>query len=88
MTNHVRRTTHILDVISSVSRSSKCTKNAGGWGGEETRPCREAVIYLDEDCGSEHIMERHGLDAVTAGDPDRVEQTAALRCKCLVGHRT
>ena len=26
MTNHVRRTMHILDVISSVSRSSKCSK--------------------------------------------------------------
>jgi len=25
-TNHVHRTVHILDVISSVSRSSKCTK--------------------------------------------------------------
>jgi len=31
-TNHVRRTMHILDVIGSVSRSSKCTKVVGGWG--------------------------------------------------------
>ena len=30
-TNHVRRTMHILDVISSVSRSSKCIKIVGGW---------------------------------------------------------
>jgi len=30
--HHVRRTMHILDVISSVSRSSKCTKIVGGWG--------------------------------------------------------
>jgi len=30
-TNLVRKTMHILDVISSVSRSSKCTK-IGGWG--------------------------------------------------------
>ena len=28
----MRRTMHILDVISSVSRSSKCTKIVGGWG--------------------------------------------------------
>jgi len=28
----VRRTMHILDVVSSVSRSSKCTKIVGGWG--------------------------------------------------------
>jgi len=27
----VRRKMHILDVISSVSRSSKCTKIAAGW---------------------------------------------------------
>jgi len=31
-TNHVRRTMHILDVISGVSRSSKCAKIVGGWG--------------------------------------------------------
>jgi len=30
-TNHVYRTMHILDVISSVSRSSKCNKIVGGW---------------------------------------------------------
>jgi len=30
--NHVHRTMHILDVISSVSGSSKCTKIVGGWG--------------------------------------------------------
>ena len=27
----MHRTMHILDVISSVSRSSKCTKIVGGW---------------------------------------------------------
>jgi len=31
-TNHVHRTLHILDVISSVSTSSKCTKIIGGLG--------------------------------------------------------
>ena len=30
--NYVYRAMHILDVISSVSRSSKCTKIVGGWG--------------------------------------------------------
>ena len=30
MTNHVRRTMHILDVTSSVSRFSKCTEIVGG----------------------------------------------------------
>ena len=30
--NYVRRTMHILHVISSVYRSSKCTKIVGGWG--------------------------------------------------------
>ena len=30
-TNHVHRTMHILDVISSVSRSSECNKIVGGW---------------------------------------------------------
>jgi len=30
--NHVCRTMHILDVISAVSRSSKCTKIADGLG--------------------------------------------------------
>jgi len=29
---HVHRTMHILDVISSVSGSSKCNKIVGGWG--------------------------------------------------------
>jgi len=28
----VHRTMHILDVIGSVSRSSKCTEIVGGWG--------------------------------------------------------
>ena len=28
----MRRTMHILDVISGVSRSSKCAKIVGGWG--------------------------------------------------------
>jgi len=28
----VRRTMHILDSISSVSKSSNCTKIVGGWG--------------------------------------------------------
>ena len=28
----MHRKMHILDVISSVSRSSKCTKIVGGWG--------------------------------------------------------
>jgi len=31
-TNHVHGTMYILDVISSVSRSSKCTKIVGSWG--------------------------------------------------------
>jgi len=31
-TNHVHRTMHILDVISSVSRPSKRNKIVGGWG--------------------------------------------------------
>jgi len=31
-TNRVHRTMYILDVISSVSRSSKCNKIIGGWG--------------------------------------------------------
>ena len=31
-TNHVHRTMHILDVINSVSRSSKCIKIVGGLG--------------------------------------------------------
>ena len=31
-TNHVRRKMRILDVISSVSRSSKCTKIVSSWG--------------------------------------------------------
>ena len=30
--NHVHRTMHILDVISSVSRPSKCNTTVGGWG--------------------------------------------------------
>ena len=29
---YIDRTMHILDVISSVSRSSKCNKIEGGWG--------------------------------------------------------
>jgi len=28
----VHRTIYVLDVISSVSKSSKCTKIVGGWG--------------------------------------------------------
>jgi len=32
MTNRVDRKMHILDVISSVSRSSNCTKIVGRWG--------------------------------------------------------
>jgi len=31
-TNHLHRTMYILDVISVVSRSSKCNKIVGGWG--------------------------------------------------------
>ena len=31
-TNHVHIKMHILHVISSVSRSSKCNKIVGGWG--------------------------------------------------------
>jgi len=30
--NNMRRTMYILDVIGSVSRSSKSTKIVGGWG--------------------------------------------------------
>ena len=44
-----------------------------------TRPCREAVSYLGEDAGSEHIVEQHSWDGLTAEDPHRIEQTAALR---------
>ena len=32
MTNHLRRIMHILDIISGVSMSSKCTEIVGGWG--------------------------------------------------------
>ena len=31
-TNYMYRTMHILDVVSSVSRSSKCTKIVSSWG--------------------------------------------------------
>jgi len=32
----VHRKMHIFDVVSSVSRSSKCTKIVGGWGFAQT----------------------------------------------------
>ena len=35
-TNHLHRTMHILAVISSVSRSSKCNKIIGGWASPQT----------------------------------------------------
>jgi len=30
-TNHVHRTMHILDAVSSISKSSKCTEIVGAW---------------------------------------------------------
>jgi len=43
-TNHVHSTMHILDVISSVSRSSKCTKIVGG-GGFAPDPTGELTAF-------------------------------------------
>ena len=58
MTNHVRRTMHILDVISSVFRSSKCIKIVGGWGFAPDPTGRDYSASLDPQLGLRGLLLR------------------------------